>query len=134
MGEGNSVDVQSKDTRISRLNHMCGGVTPLHLGAASGDVSAVEMLLNARADPSVSDNNGWAAADHAQGKPDVLQLLGTRPRSTLNRMEYDKATRHRNEARAAALSPSIFLELLEETNAGKPESLRELLRSSDTKK
>eukprot|EP00928_Gymnodinium_smaydae_P034171 TRINITY_DN24285_c0_g2_i1.p1 TRINITY_DN24285_c0_g2~~TRINITY_DN24285_c0_g2_i1.p1 ORF type:complete len:669 (-),score=60.46 TRINITY_DN24285_c0_g2_i1:11-2017(-) len=130
---GDYIDVRTWDARISRLNHVCGGLTPLHLAAGSGEPNAVKLLLDAGADSSAADNNGWTSADHAQAKARILELLGTRPESSLSRADYDRATRERNEARAASLTASDFLTCLEAANAGSLDPLRSFLCACDTK-
>lgn len=134
LGQDCSVDVPSCDVRLSRLQHLCGGVTPLHLAAASRQVACVQLLLNARANARACDFNGWAAADHARNCQQVLQLLGTAPGTTLaSSAAYDQATRERNERRVAELQPAGFAQLLAQADSNDEEPLRTLLQAADVK-
>ena len=48
---------------------------PLHLAAASGVIQAVELLLNARADPAAANADGQNAAGAAYQNRDIQKLL-----------------------------------------------------------
>eukprot|EP00927_Polykrikos_kofoidii_P043108 TRINITY_DN37176_c0_g1_i1.p1 TRINITY_DN37176_c0_g1~~TRINITY_DN37176_c0_g1_i1.p1 ORF type:complete len:709 (+),score=111.74 TRINITY_DN37176_c0_g1_i1:120-2246(+) len=129
-----TVDVRTKDIRISRLNHLCGGVTPLHLAAASGDVAAVDILLNAKADPEAADWNGWRAVDHARGQTSILKLFKTISQGFSTIDEYSNNTRRRNEDRMAEITSKAFAQLASAADEGDPEPFMDLLRVADVKK
>lgn len=131
------LDFPTKDVRLSRLSHSCGGVVPLHLAASSGEVSVVRILLEAKADPNLVDNNGWSAADHAKGRADICGLLAEFGGPTLATEDslaaYAQAVRERNEAALAELTPASFGEMVQEAGDGQPEALEDLLRRVDVK-
>lgn len=50
-------------------------MTPLHFAAQRGDIECVQMLLDARADPALTNSEGQNAAGAAAGHVDVQRLL-----------------------------------------------------------
>ena len=68
--------VLSMDNRITRVTD-AGGRTPLHLAAAGGHASTVELLLHNNADPSARDTAGRTPLGLAEaaGHADVAALL-----------------------------------------------------------
>jgi ankyrin repeat protein len=131
--DGDRSDIPTTDARISRLSQLWGGVTSLHLAAASGETACVKFLLSLRADPAATDNNGWTAADHAKGKSKILALFPDCPQSMLETSEYEQLTRQRNEARVASLTPGHFSELIADADDGDAEALHDLLYCADIK-
>jgi hypothetical protein len=56
----------SKDDLAKIVNHKTmTGKTALHLAAANGDVNTCTWLMWFGADPTLTDNRGWTAADYA---------------------------------------------------------------------
>lgn len=128
------VDACTQDVRVSRLSHLCGGVTPLHLASASCDAESVSLLLDARADPAAQDWNGWSAADHCRGNARVLALLGCQAlASGLSPAEYEETVRRRNEERVAAVTPESFAVLAAKAEDGDADEFLALLRASNAK-
>lgn len=128
------INQRTTDVRLSRLQYLCGGVTPLHLACASGDETSVKLLLEHKADPSAEDNNGWSCAEHGQGSVAVLQVLNSTPRlSCLNVNMYMEAARRRAEKVVTGLTPSAFSGLVTQADSGNAQPLRSFLRCADTK-
>jgi len=135
-----SVDVRTFDVRISRLVRICGGCTPLHFAARSGDVATLELLLESKADPFARDANGWSAIEHAKGNQEVLKILNQlqvepvacESKESKTEQEYESETRRRHDEQAK-LTPSKFLELTSDADDGNLEKLEAFLRVADVK-
>jgi len=134
------VDVRTFDVRISRLVRICGGCTPLHFAARSGDVATFGLLLESKADPFARDANGWSAIEHAKGNEEVLKILnqlgvepvGCESKDSKTEQWYESETRKRHDEQAK-LTPSKFLELTSEADDGNLEKLEAFLRVADVK-